>query len=83
MRTQAIDQLDEAVSLEESLGYMEPPRLHQPARQCLGWVLLRAGKAGEAADTYHQVRSFVEFSPFRLLERAAAAGCSATAALHR
>jgi len=56
---QALDQLDEAVSLEEALGYMEPPRLHQPARQCLGWVLLRAGKSAEAANVYQKVGRLV------------------------
>ncbi|GBF99344.1 hypothetical protein Rsub_11756 [Raphidocelis subcapitata] len=49
---QALALLDEAVAEEEGLGYMEPPRLHQPLRQCLGWVLLRAGKAAEAAEVY-------------------------------
>lgn len=53
---QALDQLDEAVGLEERLGYMEPPRLHQPVRQCLGWVLLQAGKVAEATDAFHKVR---------------------------
>ncbi|KAI8463443.1 MAG: hypothetical protein J3K34DRAFT_526977 [Monoraphidium minutum] len=48
----ALDQLDEAVALDEGMGYMEPPRLHQPARQCLGHVLLRAGRLGEAANVF-------------------------------
>jgi hypothetical protein len=52
---QALFLLDEAVAAEEGLGYMEPPRLHQPVRQCLGWVLLRAGKASEAAEVYRKV----------------------------
>lgn len=51
---QAIDLLEEAAAHEEELGYMEPPRLHQPARQCLGWVLLKAGKVSDAEDTYHK-----------------------------
>jgi hypothetical protein len=34
---------------------MEPPRAPAPARQCLGWALLAAGRAAEAADAYHEV----------------------------
>lgn len=54
--SQALVLLDEAVAIEDGLGYMEPPRAHAPARQCLGTVLLRAGKLGEAADVYQKVR---------------------------
>jgi hypothetical protein len=31
-------------------------RVHQPLRQCLGWVLLAEGRLSEAADVYKQVR---------------------------
>ncbi|KAF8055909.1 hypothetical protein HT031_006548 [Scenedesmus sp. PABB004] len=48
----ALEALDEAVAEEAALGYMEPPRVHQPPRQCLAWVLLRAGRLDEAAATY-------------------------------
>jgi hypothetical protein len=43
------------VSLEDGLGYMEPPRSHAPARQCLGWALLQAGRLADAAGVYHKV----------------------------
>lgn len=35
------------------MGYMEPPRLYQPVRQCLGAVLLRLGRAAEAELVWH------------------------------
>lgn len=43
------------MAAEDGLGYMEPPRAASPARQCLGAVLLRAGRAREAAEVYAQV----------------------------
>ncbi|GFR52642.1 hypothetical protein Agub_g15233 [Astrephomene gubernaculifera] len=49
----AAEALSRAVDVEASGGYYEPPRLGpQPARQCLGWVLLRAGRLREALQTY-------------------------------
>ncbi|WIA40430.1 hypothetical protein OEZ86_013787 [Tetradesmus obliquus] len=50
----ALDALREAVGVEDGLGYMEPPRLHQPLRQCLGWLLLHAGQLEEAASVYSE-----------------------------
>ena len=45
----AAEALGQAAVVEGSGGYYEPPRLGpQPARQCLGWVLLRAGRLREA-----------------------------------
>ena len=35
------ESLEQAASLEDGMGYMEPPRLWQPARHCLGFVYLR------------------------------------------
>jgi hypothetical protein len=55
-RRQAVDHLEEAVALEDGLGYMEPPRAHSPTRQCLGWALLQAGRLADAAEVYQQVR---------------------------
>ena len=46
--------MNQAVNVSDGLGYMEPPRDHQPARQCLGWVLLEAGRPKEAEDVYQQ-----------------------------
>jgi hypothetical protein len=38
-----------AVALEDGMGYMEPPRMYQPSRQCLAYVLLKVtGKPQEA-----------------------------------
>lgn len=52
IKLQAIEQLREAVAIEDGLGYMEPPRAHAPARHCLGAALLRAGRAREAAGVF-------------------------------
>lgn len=38
-----------AVAIEDAMGYFEPPSMHQPARQCLGAVLLARG-AWEGAE---------------------------------
>jgi tetratricopeptide (TPR) repeat protein len=40
--------LREAVALEDSIPYDEPPGWHAPVRQTLGAVLLEDGKAAEA-----------------------------------
>lgn len=40
--------MEEAVVVEDSMGYMEPPRLYQPVRHCLGHVLLSDGRPAEA-----------------------------------
>lgn len=38
-----------AVAVEDEMGYMEPPRLYQPLRQCLAYLLLVVlDKPGEA-----------------------------------
>lgn len=34
-------------------------RVHQPLRQCLGWVLLHAGRLNEAAAVYAEVRQYI------------------------
>lgn len=31
--------LEEAKGIEDGMSYMEPPRLYQPIRHCLGFVL--------------------------------------------
>jgi hypothetical protein len=42
-------QMRGAVALEDGMGYMEPPRMYQPSRQCLAYVLLKGtGKPQEA-----------------------------------
>ena len=50
----AIATLREAVRIEDSLLYDEPPDWIQPIRHTLGAVLLRAGRAGEAEQMYRQ-----------------------------
>ena len=53
---QAMDQgvahLEEAVKLQDSLAYMEPPDWYFPVRQALGAVLLRARRARDAEAVY-------------------------------
>jgi tetratricopeptide (TPR) repeat protein len=48
----AIKALEQAVALEDANVYFEPPQWHQPARQSLGRVLLKAGKAAQAEQVY-------------------------------
>ncbi|MGH8481145.1 MAG: hypothetical protein ACRES8_01625 [Nevskiaceae bacterium] len=48
----AIAALGQAVALEDANVYFEPPQWHQPARQSLGAVLLKAGKAAAAEKVY-------------------------------
>lgn len=43
-----MEKLREAVEIEDGFAYMEPPRVYQPVRQCLGYVLLRAEKLEDA-----------------------------------
>eukprot|EP00884_Botryococcus_braunii_P017799 jgi/Botrbrau1/4702/Bobra.0218s0023.1 len=37
---EAVEVMRGAVALEDSMGYFEPPRLYQPMRQCLAYLLL-------------------------------------------
>ncbi|HWI56005.1 MAG TPA: hypothetical protein VNZ22_02175 [Bacillota bacterium] len=50
----AIQALREGVQIENTLRYNEPPDWIQPVRHTLGAVLLRAGKASEAATVYRE-----------------------------
>ena len=50
----AIASLREAVKVEDTLLYDEPPDWIQPVRHTLGAVLLRAGQAPEAAQVYRE-----------------------------
>jgi tetratricopeptide (TPR) repeat protein len=57
---EAVTQLEEAVKLQDSLVYMEPPDWFIPVREALGAVLLRAKRAAEAEAVY---RSDLKFNP--------------------
>jgi tetratricopeptide (TPR) repeat protein len=48
----AVAHLGQAIEVEDSLVYDEPPPWHVPARHHLGAVLLDAGKAAEAEAVY-------------------------------
>lgn len=48
----AVAALREAVSLEDSIPYDEPPGWHAPVRQTLGAVLLELGRAQDAEAVY-------------------------------
>ena len=50
----AIAALNEAVAIEDTLPYDEPPAWHWPARQALGAMLLAAGKPAEAESAYRE-----------------------------
>lgn len=51
---EAIASLRDAVRIEDTLRYDEPPDWIQPVRHTLGAVLLRAGKPAEAEATYRE-----------------------------
>ena len=48
----AVKRLQQAVALEDTLTYMEPPDWFNPARHALGAVLLDAGRIKEAEAVY-------------------------------
>ena len=48
----AIRAFQEAVTVQDSLPYMEPPYWYYPVRQSLGVTLLRAGKLTEAEEVF-------------------------------
>lgn len=50
----AIQKLKEATGKEDKIRYDEPPDWIQPVRHTLGAVLLRAGRAAEAAQVYRE-----------------------------
>jgi tetratricopeptide (TPR) repeat protein len=50
----AIAALKEAVRIEDTLPYDEPPAWHWPTRQALGATLLAAGKPAEAEAAYRE-----------------------------
>jgi len=52
--TASIAAMRRAVATEDALTYDEPPPWHLPARQQLGVVLLRAGRAVEAERVFRQ-----------------------------
>lgn len=48
----AIDELRQAVALQDLLPYQEPPYWYYPVRQSLGAAYLKAGRAKEAVATF-------------------------------
>ncbi len=50
----AVAALREAVAIEDSLLYDEPPAWHWPTRQALGAMLLAAGRPAEAERAYRE-----------------------------
>ena len=82
-RREAIRLLQEAVAIEDTLPYNEPPVWHHPVRQVLGAVLLEAGRAQEAERVYREDLARVRengWSLFGLTESLRAQGKAAEAA---
>jgi tetratricopeptide (TPR) repeat protein len=50
----AVAALKEAVAIEDTIPYDEPPGWHLPSRQTLGAILLAAGKPAEAEAVYRE-----------------------------
>jgi len=48
----ALTALRQALAIEDTLLYDEPPAWHAPVRQTLGFMLLNDGKAAEAETVY-------------------------------
>ena len=51
---EAVKHLEEAVQVQDSLAYNEPPAWYYPVRQSLGAVLLAAGKNTKAEQVYRK-----------------------------
>jgi tetratricopeptide (TPR) repeat protein len=51
---QAIKEFEIAVSIQDTLAYMEPPYWYYPVRQTLGAALVQAGRAQEAESVFAQ-----------------------------
>jgi tetratricopeptide (TPR) repeat protein len=49
---EAVRHYRDAAAIETRIPYMEPPYWYYPVQQSLGAALLRAGKAGEAAEAF-------------------------------
>ncbi|GMH40353.1 hypothetical protein BSKO_08257 [Bryopsis sp. KO-2023] len=58
--------LEDAVKLQDSMGYMEPPRVHQPVRQCLGWLLFMTGEPTLAEKAFLEDLGEVPLNPWSL-----------------
>jgi tetratricopeptide (TPR) repeat protein len=50
----AVAQLTEAVQVEDTLPYMEPPYAYMPMRHALGAALIAAGKPADAEPVYRE-----------------------------
>ncbi|MDX2148029.1 MAG: tetratricopeptide repeat protein [Planctomycetota bacterium] len=50
----AVASLKQAVAIEDTLAYMEPPDWVQPVRHALGAILLEAGRVEEAASVFRE-----------------------------
>jgi tetratricopeptide (TPR) repeat protein len=53
-RVTAIEHLKQAVAIEDTMDYNEPPDWFMPARETLGGTLLRAGKAADAEQVFRR-----------------------------
>jgi tetratricopeptide (TPR) repeat protein len=51
---EAVQLLETAVSMQDGLGYEEPPAWYYPVRQSLGAVLLKAGRSEAAEAVYRE-----------------------------
>jgi tetratricopeptide (TPR) repeat protein len=51
---QAIKEFEIAVTIQDTLAYMEPPYWYYPVRQTLGAALVQAGRAKEAETIFEQ-----------------------------
>lgn len=50
----ALSQLQEAITIQDSWGYKEPPPWHVPMRECLGGVQLSLNQYEDADSTFRQ-----------------------------
>jgi len=63
----AITLMAEAAKWQLSWAYTEPPNWHYPLRQCLGALLLKAGRPAEAEAIYHSDLRQYLVNPWSLL----------------
>lgn len=83
---EAIERLERAAGMQDSLRYDEPPPWYATARQALGAVLLGAGRTREAAEVYREdLKRFPEngWSLYGLAEAVKASGEASGPALQR
>eukprot|EP00878_Enallax_costatus_P010043 GHUV01010482.1.p1 GENE.GHUV01010482.1~~GHUV01010482.1.p1 ORF type:complete len:611 (+),score=181.63 GHUV01010482.1:1052-2884(+) len=62
----AVNQLQQAIQVDNSFGYTEPPRQQHPIKPCLAWVMLQQGKLQQAESMYREDLADFPLNPWSL-----------------